>query len=62
MRVVLFTLIQVQVIYENIDKIKGKLQEKLIKDKDSCFLSKTLATIRTDFDIPYELKDFRVNI
>ena len=49
-------------IYKNIDKIKGKLQEKLIKDKDSCFLSKTLATIRTDFDIPYELKDFRVNI
>ncbi len=49
-------------IYENIDKIKGKLQEKLIRDKDSCFLSKTLATIKTDFDISLELKDFKVDI
>ena len=49
-------------IYEHINEIKGKLQEKLIKDKDSCFLSKTLATIKTDCDIPLELKDFRVDI
>jgi len=49
-------------IYENIDKIKGKLQERLIKDKESCFLSKTLATIKTDVEIPFELEDFRLNI
>ena len=49
-------------IYEHIGEIKGKLQEKLIKDKDSCFLSKTLATIKTDCDIPLELKDFKVDI
>lgn len=49
-------------IYEHIDEIKGKLQEKLIKDKDSCFLSKKLATIKTDFDIPHELKEYKLNI
>ena len=49
-------------IYEHIDEIKGKLQEKLIRDKESCFLSKTLATIKTDFEIPHELKEYKVNI
>ena len=49
-------------IYEHIDEIKGKLKEKLINDKDSCFLSKTLATIKTDFDIPLQLNDFKVDI
>ncbi|MBQ8196947.1 MAG: DNA polymerase I [Clostridia bacterium] len=38
----------VEILYQNIDKIKGKLQEKLIANKDLCFLSKTLATIDTD--------------
>ncbi len=49
-------------IYEHIEEIKGKLKEKLINDKESCFLSKTLATIKTDCDIPLELKDFEVDI
>lgn len=49
-------------IYEHIDEIKGKLQEKLIRDKDSCFLSKRLATIKTDVDIPDPLEDFKLNI
>ena len=49
-------------IYEHIDEIKGKLKEKLIKDKDSCFLSKTLATIKVDVDIPMQLDDFKLNI
>ena len=49
-------------IYEHIDEIKGKLQEKLIRDKDSCFLSKTLATIKTDVDIDRDLDDFRLDI
>ena len=49
-------------IYEHIDEIKGKLQEKLIKDKDSCFLSKKLATIKTDFDIPHELKEYKLKV
>ena len=49
-------------IYEHIDEIKGKLQEKLIRDKDSCFLSKTLATIKTDVDIDKDLEDLKLNI
>ena len=49
-------------IYEHIDEIKGKLQEKLIKDKDSCFLSKQLATIKTDVDIDLKLEDLKLNI
>ncbi|MBR3251389.1 MAG: DNA polymerase I, partial [Erysipelotrichaceae bacterium] len=49
-------------IYENIDKIKGKLQEKLITGKDSCFLSKTLATIKTDVEIDHDLEEFKLNI
>ncbi|MBR5341283.1 MAG: DNA polymerase I [Erysipelotrichaceae bacterium] len=49
-------------IYEHIDEIKGKLQEKLIRDKDSCFLSKKLATIKTDVDISEDLDSFRLKI
>lgn len=49
-------------IYEHIDEIKGKLQEKLIRDKESCFLSKTLARIKTDVDVPIELDDLKLNI
>lgn len=45
-------------IYENIDKISGKLQEKLVLGKESAYLSKTLATIDTHVDIDINLKDF----
>lgn len=45
-------------VYEHIDEIKGKLQEKLINDKDKAFLSLKLATIKTDCEIPCELNDF----
>ena len=38
----------VEGIYEHIDEIKGKLQEKLIADKDSAFMSKEIATIYRD--------------
>ena len=49
-------------IYDHIDEIKGKLQEKLIRDKDSCFLSKQLATIKTDVDIDKKLEDLKLDI
>jgi len=45
-------------LYEHIDEIKGKLKEKLIDSKDMAFLSKTLATIKTDVKIDYNLDDF----
>ncbi|MBR3266259.1 MAG: DNA polymerase I [Erysipelotrichaceae bacterium] len=49
-------------IYEHIDEIKGKLQEKLIRDKDSCFLSKQLATIKTDVAIDKDLAELKLAI
>jgi len=39
-------------LYNHIDEIKGKLQEKLLLDKDSAFFSKKIATIV--FDVPIE--------
>ena len=41
-------------IYEHIDEIKGKLQEKLINDKDNAYLSKDLATIYTEVSLEIE--------
>lgn len=49
-------------IYEHIDEIKGKIKDKLIEDKESCFLSKTLATIKTDVKIDLTIDDFKVDI
>lgn len=39
-------------VYENINKIKGKLKEKLENDKEKAFLSRTLGTI--DINAPIE--------
>ena len=50
----------VENVYEHIDEIKGKLQEKLILGKDSAMLSKTLATINTNMDIELCECDFCV--
>ncbi len=44
-------------LYENIDSLKGKLKEKVELSKDVAFLSKTLATIKTDVDLPFNLED-----
>lgn len=46
-------------IYENIDIISGKkLKERLLENKELAFLSRDLATIKTDMDFSYELDDF----
>lgn len=47
----------VEEVYENIDQIKGKLKEKLEKDKDNAFLSKQLATIYRDMELPFSLDE-----
>lgn len=52
----------VEGIYEHIDEVKGKMKEKLINGKDSAFLSKTLATIKTDVNIDMQLDDLRLDI
>ncbi len=41
-------------IYDHIDEIKGKMQEKLIADKESAFISKEIATIYRD--VPLNVK------
>lgn len=44
-------------VYEHIDEISGKLKEKLVFDKENAYLSKTLATIKTDCDLKFDLKE-----
>ena len=46
-------------IYENIDNIKGKLQEKLLQDKDNAYMSYELATIYRDVPIDVNFADFK---
>ena len=47
----------VENVYENIDKISGKLKEKLLDGKESAFFSKEVATIVTDVPIKDDFKD-----
>ncbi len=44
----------VENMLENTDKIKGKLREKVEKDREMAILSKKLATIICDVDVAYE--------
>ena len=46
-------------IYENIDKIKGSVHDKLVSDKDSAFMSKKIATIYLDVPINIELNNLK---
>lgn len=47
----------VEGIYENIEEIKGALKTKLEDGKEMAFLSKTLATIKTDCDINFDVNN-----
>ena len=53
-------------IYENIDSIKGKIQEKLLESKDMAYMSYKLATIERDikdFNLDYnEIASSKINI
>lgn len=44
-------------VYEHLDEIKGKLKEKLSTDQEKAFLSKYLATIKTDAQIPFTMEE-----
>lgn len=46
-------------IYENAEEIKGKLKEKVLASKDIAYLSRSLATIDVNVEIPLELKDMK---
>ncbi len=48
-------------LYLNTDKLKGKLQEKVINGKDSAYLSKTLATIDTDCGVDVSLESKKIS-
>ncbi len=52
----------VETLYEHIDEIKGKVKDKLIQGKESCFKSKLLATIKTDVQIDEDLMDFKLSL
>lgn len=41
-------------VYSHIEEIKGKLQEKLLLGKDDAFMSKELATIKTDCEFDFD--------
>ena len=45
-------------VYKNINNITGKLQERLIQDKEVAYLSKQLATIKCDEEFDVKLSDF----
>jgi len=44
-------------VYENVENVKGKLKEKLLESKEMAYLSKELATIKTDVPLGITLKD-----
>ncbi len=46
-------------IYQNIDKISGKLKEKLVENKDLAYMSKELATIKTDCEVDFDIEECR---
>ncbi len=47
-------------IYQNIDKVKGKLHDKLINDKDNAYMSYDLATINKEAPVQISLKDIKM--
>ncbi len=49
----------VEGIYVNIDKVSGKVKEKLMADKDSAFMSKQLATIYKEVPLEADLNDIK---
>lgn len=48
-------------LYAHVGELKGKLKENVENSKDVSMLSKTLATIKTDVDIPLKDEDLAFN-
>ncbi len=46
-------------LYKNIDKIKGKLKDKLEDDQEMAYLSRDLARIKTDIKLPFKLENLK---
>lgn len=47
-------------LYQNLDKVKGKLQEKLLQNKELAYLSQNLATIHRDIPLQ-DLDEYAYN-
>jgi len=47
-------------IYNNIDRLKGKLKEKLERNRDLAYLSRELATINRSLDIDLDLEKLKL--
>ncbi len=52
----------IDILYENIDKITGKIKSNLINFKDQAYLSKELVTIKTDVPVNFKLKELEAKI
>lgn len=48
-------------IYNNIEKIKERIANKLLKYKREAYMSRTLATIKTDADVKFDINDCGYN-
>lgn len=46
-------------VYDNIESIQGKLKDKLLTNKDIVYLSKKLATIEVNADVPCSLDEIK---
>lgn len=49
-----------EAIFENVEDFKGKRKENLINFEEQGLLSKTLATIITDVDVPFDPEDLKI--
>lgn len=49
-----------EALYEHLDEVKGSVHDKLEVDKDSAFMSKELATIKLDVEVPLVLDDAKI--
>lgn len=52
----------VEGLYENVDKLTGAKEKKVREGKDLAFLSKTLATIKTDCDIDCDFEQTKFSL
>lgn len=46
-------------LYDNLDSLKGKQKEKVEQNRELAFLSKDLATIKTDIELDFDLDEYK---
>ncbi len=49
-------------VYANLERVKGKLKERIEAEKEICYLSRRLATIKTDCEIDLDVEKMRLNL